>query len=165
MMLAMRDNIKAQNDAPFLSFGGSIDEFVVSLSLYGDDLDPDAVTEALGIQPTRSFRKGDRRHPESTYRVPIGSWSLSMRGFAPEEIEAKIMEVLDSFPSDLTAWRHLCETYKPALRLGLFLDTWNRGFDLSPRLLARLANFGVSLVLDIYGPATGVELSDSFDGI
>lgn len=41
--------------------GGEVDESCYSLRFFSDDLNPDFITEFLGIQPTRSCRKGDIR--------------------------------------------------------------------------------------------------------
>ncbi|HEV7759957.1 MAG TPA: DUF4279 domain-containing protein, partial [Acidimicrobiales bacterium] len=46
--------------------------------MFKDDLDPDAVTTELGITPTRSFRRGDRR-PTAPTLYPRGGWLLSTR--------------------------------------------------------------------------------------
>ena len=42
-----------------------------ALRLFGDDLDPDAVTAALGCAPSRGWRKGDRRVFPKSGRVVI----------------------------------------------------------------------------------------------
>jgi len=56
-MASTSDGPAAQNNT--FTIGGPIDSVIVSLCLYGDDLDPDKVTALLGCQPTQAARKGE----------------------------------------------------------------------------------------------------------
>ena len=59
-------------------------DYVISVALYlhGFDLNPDAVSEALGIRPDRSWHRGERQHGKKTGRVYVrkaGLWVLEAK--------------------------------------------------------------------------------------
>lgn len=85
-----------------------------TLLVLGDDLDPRRVTELLGIEPTRSWRRGERKsftrrdgEPhcfESLYEW--GGWKCSL----PDDVQN---EALDQ---QLAWWCDLLEGREPAMR-------------------------------------------------
>jgi hypothetical protein len=65
--------------------GGPVDEVRVTLALYSEDLDPDEVSRALGVQPTSAHRRGERKGPRSpAYRK--GAWLLMEEGHEAEHV-------------------------------------------------------------------------------
>lgn len=131
------------------TFGGLIDETRLTVSVHGDDLDPEEVTRILGCMPSRSHRRGDLR-PRNVPPWPKGAWLLSVEGKAPVEPEHLLSSLLDRLPSDPLVWENLRRRYSVALGFGLFQGAWNRGFDLSPAALARVVALGLGLGFDIY---------------
>ena len=129
--------------------GGLIDETRLTLSVHGDDLDPDEVTRLLGCSPSRSNRRGDLR-PRSGTPHPRGAWLLTLEGKAPVEPEHLLASLLDRLPSDPSVWDALRARHSVALGFGLFQEAWNRGFDLSPGVIHRVAALGLGLGFDIY---------------
>ena len=77
--MASRKVVPLRRRAPAgktVSVGGPIDEVRVTLALYSEDLEPDEVTRALGVQPSSAHRRGERRGPRSPpYRQ--GAWFLT----------------------------------------------------------------------------------------
>jgi hypothetical protein len=53
-----------------------------TLVIVHPDLEPDVVTEGLGIQPSRAHRRGDIRNPlaKRPFIHPRGGWFLSSEG-------------------------------------------------------------------------------------
>lgn len=148
-------------DAPLIPsgevvwIGGDIDRVVVSLRFYGDDLDPERVTELLGCEPTQSYRKGDALRSKRCRRTAgTGSWRLEGPKDETGTLPEQIGRLLDSVSSDLLVWEDLTR-FRPDVFCGLFLDAWNRGCSLPPELMQRLAERGLTLGLDIYGDAGG----------
>lgn len=134
--------------------GGMIDETRLTLSVHGDDLDPDEVTRLLSCSPTHSRRRGDPR-PRSQHPYTNGCWLLSVEGKAPVEPDHPLASLLDRVPSDPSVWDTLRTRYSVALGFGLFQGAWNRGFDLSAGVLARVAALGLGLGFDIYADDDG----------
>lgn len=129
--------------------GGPVDSFNVSFVLYGDDLEPDAVTRRLGVQPTSAAQKGYRKRPEYA-PLPRGHWCLSQEGRAPGDPARVLAGLLDRLPQGAEIWAELGQTFEIQVRLGIFLEEWNRGFELPGEIVKRLAAVGAMLVFDIY---------------
>jgi hypothetical protein len=129
--------------------GGPIDETRVTLGIHGDDLDPDEITALLKCIPTHTHRRGDPR-PRSGTPWPKGAWLLSVEGKAPLDPQALLETLLAKLPDDPSIWESLHERFTVRLGFGLFLDAWNRGFDLAPALVHRVAKMRLPLGFDIY---------------
>jgi hypothetical protein len=137
--------------------GGVVDETDVCLGVSGEDLDPAEVTRLLRCEPSSSHRRGDRMKRGALWRK--GAWLLSVRGSAePEELTT---DLLDRFAVDEHVWRSLAQRYDLQLRFGLFLNRWDRGLELSPALVGRIARVHARVIFDIYGPEGAVDVNDA----
>ena len=132
--------------------GGPIDKTRVTLGIHGNDLDPDEISSLLRCLPTRAHRRGDPR-PRNAPPWPAGAWLLSLEGVAPTEPEELLNALLAKVPADPSIWNGLRQRFTVRLGFGLFLNAWNRGFDLSPAVLQRLAEVGATLGFDVYADA------------
>ena len=133
--------------------GGPVDEAKVTLRVYGDEIDPLEVTRLLGCSPSQSARTGETITNSSgiTRTVREGFWRLSS-GRSDLDIEDQVTILLTQLTSDLTVWRDLTRRFRVDLFCGLFLNASNRGFDFGPSVLRQLADRGISIGFDIYGP-------------
>ena len=52
-------------------------ELKVSLTITGNDIDPQIVTDSLQLEPTKAWRKGDRV-PKSTVEMRHDGWQLTV---------------------------------------------------------------------------------------
>lgn len=144
--------------------GGEIDRNVATFILSGDLLDPDAVTAALGLSPTKAWKKGDPT--PSTYRYPdlrrrFGLWGLSST--LPREVSLdrhlrQLLDQLDRRSGEIGGFRRM--GYEARFSCGCFLERWNRSATLRPSTLARIAALGASLWLDIYCNGDAVDVVD-----
>jgi hypothetical protein len=125
-----------------------------SLRFWGDDLDPDDLTAQLGAQPDLWARKGEairskRRGPKTIAKT--GKWSFGVQPRVPGDLDGQIRELFGMLTSDLSVWRELSAKYENDLFVGLFMEVFNEGFEVSCECLAMLGERGVKLGLDIYG--------------
>lgn len=81
-----------------------------------------------------------------------GRWIFRVDRREPGNLDRQIREVFGSLTPDLNAWRELSSKYSPDLFVGLFLEQTNEGIEVSVDCLAMLAERGVTLSLDVYGP-------------
>jgi hypothetical protein len=131
--------------------GGEVDSCSVCLRVFGDDLDPEAVSAALKAAPTLSCRKGDLRGGRRGNQVEKqGKWLLDLDHDSGLTLDDLINQLLDRLTCDLAVWRELIGRYRVDLFCGLQMKCWNRGLSLSPRTLQRLGERGLELGLDIY---------------
>lgn len=121
-----------------------------SLRVFGDSLEPEEVSALLGHQPTRCHRKGDKSGPNGTSVEPTGSWILDSRISEKAEIEDQVESLLAIITSDHDEWSSLTERFSASILCSIFLDQYNEGFELSPRLCKALANRGLVIAFDIY---------------
>ena len=144
-------------EEPLFEAGGDIDRVNVSLRIGADDLDPGWVTSLLGRTPTFAARKGEPRSSRAGEIVqPTGVWLYSLPESTEWELGDAIGALLDLFPSDLSIWQQLRTQATLEVFCGLHLGQWNRGGELPPALVARLAERGLGVQIDIYsdGPET-----------
>jgi hypothetical protein len=131
--------------------GGEVDKTSVSLRFSGDTLDPDEITNLLDFRPTHSYRKGDVLPDDRNSRIAkTGMWLLSGNKTGEVSIEKQIFELFSRLTDDLEIWRKLTSQYHSDLFCGLFMESWNRGIDFSPQLMAQISARGLTLDLDIY---------------
>lgn len=126
-----------------------------SLRLFGDDLDPDEITAALGKQPDVAERRGDTiRTPSGRERIARrGRWSVKVDRRTPGDLDAQVAELLAGTTDNLEVWRSITARYDADIFCGLFLNEQNEGLMVSPAILKMLGERGISLDLDIYaGP-------------
>lgn len=151
----MDEQLKLPPDKPvgelILLAGGEVDESCYSLRFFGDDLNPDFITQVLGIQPTRSCRKSDIRRGK-VYDIieKTGSWRHSTKRNSEISLEEQINQLFDKLPTDLDVWRNLTTHFYADLFCGVFFKIWNRGLSFSPQTLGRISERGLLLSLDIY---------------
>jgi hypothetical protein len=131
--------------------GGEVDETSVSLRFSCDTLDPDEISKLLNCQPTNSYRKGDIL-PDKRYRrvAQTGMWGLSGKKTGEVNLEKQIFQLFSRLTDDLEIWRKLTNRYHSDLFCGLYMESWNRGIDFSPELMAQISARGLTLSLDIY---------------
>ena len=125
--------------------------YTVELRITGSNLDPDQVTESLGLAPTQVRRKGEKKSPAS-------SWTTNMWGF---EVLPPNRSDWDTLSDGLTTLLSTLEPIRNSLRpylsanevyiwCGHFTSSFDGGPSISPNLLKSLADFGAQLVLDTY---------------
>jgi hypothetical protein len=120
-----------------------------TLSVVGRDLEPAEITRALGCEPTKSNRRGERVTANSGPRSK-GAWSLKVLDRQPGDLDAQIVEILGKINGDPEVWQHLREKYEVYLFCGLFMRDPNEMLSIDPEQLQALAVRGIKLVLDIY---------------
>jgi hypothetical protein len=114
-----------------------------SLRFFGDDLNPEEVTQLLGKEPDKAERRGEVR--PSGYTVRRGRWSVSAGRRTPGDLDSQIAELLAGMTDDLAVWQRLTSVYQADIFCGLFLEQENEGISLSPTTLQLLGERGIEL--------------------
>ena len=123
----------------------------VSLIVRGKDLNPQMVTDSIGIFPSRFFKRGDIR--KDSKKWPHGYWELESTGFVQSSDLALHLEWMAAkLEPSKTALRMLLNNEDLNTELSCFwiLPTGNDNLSLSPELLNRIASLGLKLSFDIY---------------
>jgi hypothetical protein len=132
--------------------GGPVDEISISLAIYGNQLDPEAVSARLGCAPTHAHRKGESRKPGG-HPSRTGAWLLQVRGVGVREADTFVELLLARLPADEAFWSALRQDYTVQIRIGLHMDRWNQGFELSSSSVHRFAVTGAPVLFDVYSYA------------
>ena len=123
----------------------------VSLRVFGDSLEPEEVSALLGRDPTRCHRKGDPMGGKGATAVePTGAWILDSALSEKAEIEEHVETLLSSVSNDSDEWDQLTSLFSASILCSAFLDQYNEGFEVSPRLARSLADRGLVIAFDIY---------------
>jgi hypothetical protein len=123
----------------------------VSLRVFGDGLEPEEVSALLGRDPTRCHRKGDPMGGENGSALePTGAWIADSELSERAEIEEHIETLLSSVSNDSDEWEQLTQRFSASVLCSAFLDQYNEGFELSPRVARSLADRGLVIAFDIY---------------
>ncbi|MBW1884364.1 MAG: DUF4279 domain-containing protein [Deltaproteobacteria bacterium] len=123
----------------------------VSLRVFGDSLEPEEVSALLGRDPTRCHRKGDPMGGKGAAAVePTGAWILDSALSEKAEIEEHVETLLSSVSNDSDEWDQLTSLFSASILCSAFLDQYNEGFEVSPRLARSLADRGLVIAFDIY---------------
>jgi len=140
-----------------------ISSSTASLRIFGDTLVAQEITARLGTKPTASYRKGDIKRLRSGTEVvrKTGMWLLQVEDKKPADLNLQIVELFSRLPPDLEVWRTLSGQYDVDLFCGLFMEGSSEWLCLSPSTLALVAERGIEMQLDVYGPVQEVSPTDS----
>jgi Domain of unknown function (DUF4279) len=155
----------------FLAFGGDRpDEKSAAFRLVGSRLDPKLITQAIGLAPHMSHRRGDQRELRSgPTRWPKGVWMLRSEEGLPvrgNHLEDHLQWLLDRLHPHAETIRRLCgdQGLTADFWCGYFMGQANSSFGLDEQTLACVAELGASLALDIYSEQAERELAAWVDG-
>ena len=131
----------------------NVDRSTVSIRFKGEGLDPSELSKRLEFSPSEEAAKPIVKIKRENYTV----WSVGYREIDSGDLGRKIGIMLNWFTNDITIWKEISGKYKGDILCGLFLDGWNRGFELSPELLKKVSDRNLFISFDLYSP------TDSWD--
>ncbi|MBK8237075.1 MAG: DUF4279 domain-containing protein [Deltaproteobacteria bacterium] len=129
--------------------GGPVDACSATLCIYHEDLDPDEMTRRLGVNPTTAFRRGFQRRSASR-PMPHGAWLLRVSEPSLRTVEDQLHRLLMQLVVAPDIWATVVAEHRVRISVGLHMSAWNRGFALSPTILAAVAKLNVELDFDVY---------------
>lgn len=145
-----REPPKPDPNNPGILIGGAVDDVSINLRIFGDGLDPDEITEILGVEPTSSCRKGDVFRGKRYDRVErTGRW-LYGHDHTKDDVNSTVVRLLATLPNDLAIWHSITNRFSVDLFLGLWMRNSNRGFDLQRDTLQLLFDRRLEIGFDIY---------------
>jgi hypothetical protein len=137
-----------------IEIGGPVDRIRAYIRIWGDDLEPEVISAALELTPTRANRRGDQRFTPrmaAPFVHRTGYWSCESTIPDDASPDDHLRHLLNLVEGKSATIRSLVSTdHHVAFSCSLFLHTWNRGLELSPDTLGRIAALGATLEFDIY---------------
>jgi Domain of unknown function (DUF4279) len=131
----------------------AVEHSEASLRFWGDDLDPDEISQILGVRPTAAGTKGSVRKTLRSGKQVIaksGYWHHEAKSESPADLDKQLFELIGAFKADKRTLRGLVKRYHGNLFTGLFLKLSNGGIHISAKTLTVLGSLGFSLDVDIY---------------
>ena len=129
----------------------------VMLVLQGESLDPDAITQQLSLQPSKSYRKGDsmpgahKMPPEVRARLyKHGSWQLKSRLEPQSELEEHVRDLLEQVRPCQDAMRVLAQQYGGDIDCAAYGYEYVPALWLPAEILAEVGALGLSLGISVY---------------
>ena len=124
--------------------------FIVS----GESFDPNEITATLGLEPTKTGRKGDLRSlPERKIPPRRDSiWILNSPLADEKPLQDHLEWLLDQLEPKSATIEAVAAKYKAILMCGYSSESGQGGCTFAGKLLARLGQFAVPLILNLYPP-------------
>lgn len=124
----------------------------VKFILQGEPVDPDLITEALGVLPARRFKKGDP-YGKKGNKWSIGLWSISSRDMVESsDVEKHIIWILERLEpvKDKLAQFDLQEGVDASFKIviNLFVHEWDGHIKSS--LMKRITDLNVDFKISVY---------------
>jgi hypothetical protein len=124
-----------------------------ALCIYGDTLQPDEMNRDLGLQATNSGLKGERQSKYPRARpLRTSLWILESPLDEHLPLQDHIKWLLEALEPKLNVLRGIAKQYDTKLSCGYSSEHGQGGCTFDAALLDRLANLGVTFVLDLYPP-------------
>ena len=120
-----------------------------SLRIIHDDLDPEEITQQIGIQPTWAWRQGQLR-PKGNVISPIGIWGLTTNFMKSRDIRRHLDWLIEQMNGKEEI---LKELQAQGYRMDVFcywLSNGQGGPTISLRNMIGLANLGIELGFDFW---------------
>ena len=111
--------------------------------------DPELITAEIGLEPTESWRKGDRNE-RTHYERKFSRWSLESRLSRSSPLEDHVRDVLDQSLGHVEQIRRLGEEHTVYIQLVGWFHNDYPGFGLTAETISGLAQLQASIDCDFY---------------
>lgn len=127
----------------------------VYLMINSDLLEPDAITAQVGIQPTRTKKKGEPRTQRSSLVCQTSQWIFEPQKDVPDELERKLSFLLAQLENAATSIFNISEECEVLIRIcykGYQSSTGS--WYLDKQTISRILSLGadIDLVIYTFGP-------------
>lgn len=133
-------------------------KFEVRLVITGELLDPDLITQQVGLQPSKAYRKGDpvswadkvqpRFRARAIYKH--GSWQLASRVEPQSELEDHVRDLMAQVRPCWDAMRAAIQQHDGDLDCAAYGYEYVPALWLPAELLSEIGGLGLSLGISVY---------------
>lgn len=122
-----------------------------SIYLRGRELEPEKITKSLGINPTRGYKRGEKRGKKNVW--PHGIWMLDSSGKLDSDDPIKhiewLVEILEPARMKLIEIA-LDENIDAEICVFWIMSSSHEVLTITPNWFQRIASFNIRLELSIY---------------
>lgn len=128
----------------------------VCFRLSSRELDPVAVTQALGISPTFALARG-AENPRTGRKQPTGVWLITSNAPVQSEeeyrLDGHLRSLLDQLDDKVEVVRDLTRRgYTADFYCSCYMQTESEGTEVSPTTIRRMAALGAALGFSVWAP-------------
>ena len=131
-----------------------IDRISVSLWINGFECSPEEITRQLGVQPSETRIKGEKRFVSKKAKAPMinkeNSWRLKSELPQTVEPDKHLEFLLKQLNPHKKAFLELTKKYETIISFGIDWNYCNPGITLDKSLLIELAELNVEVDFDMY---------------
>jgi hypothetical protein len=127
------------------------DKIFVSFILIGKDLDPNDVSASLGLNPYKSFKRGDMRTESERWKH--GYWEIcSAENIDSHDLAIHLEWIVNQLSPINQVLSNFLGTQNVKAKISCFwiLEPGQSVLTLSSQLIVRLSGLGTSIEFDIY---------------
>jgi hypothetical protein len=129
--------------------------YTISVRIESPNLDVAQVTNELGIQPTQTRHRGDRRSESTVWKNALWEFEVFQHNRSEwESLEAGLIELLKVLTPRVQLLRKYQESNDVNLWCGVFCSGFSSGPRLSAEVLGKLSALGTPISLAIYPSTT-----------
>jgi hypothetical protein len=114
-----------------------------------DSFDPAEITQRLGVEPTKSWRKGDL-HPKNRLERKFSRWSLASRLDRSADLEDHIKDVLAQMDQKLETFQSVSREFGGCLQLVGYFRCQYPGLHFDRSTIEGLARYSLTVDFDFY---------------
>jgi hypothetical protein len=125
-----------------------------SLVITGKELDPEEITDILGINPHRRHKKHEKKK-DGVREFSMGSWVYS----SEKDIESfDVIDHVDWLVDQLLPIKNKLKLVQKMGNINIVISIFwimsstNEALSFSPKLLNRMSNIGIEFEFDIFSP-------------
>lgn len=133
------------------------------LSLYGKVLDPEKVTNSMGINPDLSFSPGEKfRKRGKICKTSFGQWTIEDRLRSNARLQDKIKDILDQIIPKKTILRKILRDAKGELTIAVQPpnESINPNYYFPAELINEFTSLGIDIHFSFYNPVAWEEFCE-----
>jgi hypothetical protein len=125
-------------------------EVSISLNIIGEDLDPDSITEKIGIEPSSIWRKGELIDPRAILRYKENGWGMSSPLKNSNDLEDLTRSLLEKLSGCWDKLTEICSNYYTELSCVIYVSDGVPAIHFEADILEKLNQLNAAIDVDLY---------------
>ena len=124
-------------------------EIFVYFMLTGKDFNPEAITDKLGIAPTKTFRAGELIQAKASPRWQQNGWLLESSLHKSAELEEHIKSICEKLQPGWNTLRELGQVCEAVFDCAVYVYEYVPALCLEKNIVKKVAELNARIVLDV----------------
>ena len=132
-------------------------EISVYFLLTGKELDPQTITDKLGIAPTKTFRAGELIQPKASPQWRQNGWLLESKLHKSAELEEHIEFILEKLQPGWNILKELGQIYEAAFDCVVYVYEYVPALCWEKNIVKKVAELNARIDVDLIYSTVGSE--------